>query len=393
MLERYEVTLPPDDDGNLQSVPLVSCITNQVLGYFGNSMVMPFQIPAEATALTTTTNADGTKVPGLTTADVTDALTRFHTDGFSPPHTTIALPTKGVLGEAVLGHCPSAEKIDLTRFWNWQDSPADQATDIQPVQVPQGSLTAGLSAPSDLVGMAPMINNFSTTGVTPDTSLARALADAAAKEQGFDIKALTNADNLATVQGKTLETAEAARKDALQQATTLATKAMDAAVKVATTKKGEDKVGDSVDPLTVLFAKDKDKIEDAPAGTSAKGQTQAIKDWAAKAKAAKATAISVKGYSSTDDTASKADDLQNGRATALKTALEQAGLTGVTAAKGGKLSKGEAGTQRKADATITEPKQGKDGGKGGKDATGTADAGAGGGGDGSGGSGGGSGGN
>jgi outer membrane protein OmpA-like peptidoglycan-associated protein len=372
MLERYEVTLPPDDDGNPRSVPLVSCITNQVLGYFGNSMVMPFQIPAEATALTATTTPDGTEVPGLTTADVTNALTRFHTDGFAPPHTAIALPTKGVLGEAVLGHCPSAEKIDLTRFWNWQDSPADAATDIQPVQVPQGSLTAGLTAPNDLAGMAPLINNFSTTGVTPDTSLARALADAAAKEPGFDIAALTNAGNLATVQGKTLETAEAARKDALQQATTLATHAMDAAVKVATAKKGEDKDGGGVDPLTVLFAKDKDKVEDAPAGTNAKGQTQAIKDWAAKAKAAKATAISVKGYSSTDDTAAKADDLQKGRATSLKTALEQAGLAGVTAAKGGKLTQGDAGTQRKADATITEPKQGAKGGKtGGKDATGT----------------------
>jgi hypothetical protein len=378
LLERYEVTLPPDDNGVPRSVPLVSCITNQVLGYFGNSMVMPFQIPAEATAITTTTTPDGTVVPGLTTADVTNALTRFHTDGFAPPHTTIGLPTKGVLGEAVLGHCPSAEKIDLTRFWNWQDSPADAATDIAPVQMPQGSLTAGLTAPNDLVGMAPMINNFSTTGVTPDTSLARALADAASKETGFDVGALTNAGNLATVQGKTLETAEAARKDALQQATTLATKAMDAAVQVATAKKAADKAT-PVDPLTVVFGKDKSAIEDAPAGTTAKGQNQAIKDWAAKAKAAQATAVSVKGYSSTDDTASKADDLQTARATALKKALDQAGLTGVTAAKGGKLTQGDAATQRKADATITKPAQGKDAGKdtgteAGKDTGGTTTA-------------------
>ena len=36
--------------------------------------------------------------------------------------TTIAVPTGGVFGEAVLGQAVSAEKIDLSRFWNWKDS-------------------------------------------------------------------------------------------------------------------------------------------------------------------------------------------------------------------------------------------------------------------------------
>ena len=36
--------------------------------------------------------------------------------------TTIASPTGGVFGEAVLGPAVSVEKIDLSRFWNWQDS-------------------------------------------------------------------------------------------------------------------------------------------------------------------------------------------------------------------------------------------------------------------------------
>lgn len=35
----------------------------------------------------------------------------------------IAVPTGGVFGEAVLGQAVSAEKIDLSRFWNWSDSP------------------------------------------------------------------------------------------------------------------------------------------------------------------------------------------------------------------------------------------------------------------------------
>ena len=33
------------------------------------------------------------------------------------------LPSGGVFAEAVLGRFNSAEKLDITRFWNWQDSP------------------------------------------------------------------------------------------------------------------------------------------------------------------------------------------------------------------------------------------------------------------------------
>lgn len=358
LLERYELTLPPDDDGNAQAVPLVSCITNTVLGYFGNCMILPFQIPFAATAATTTTGPDGNVIPGLTTADITDALTRFHTDGFTPPHSTIALATKGVLGEAVLGHCPSAEKIDLTRFWNWQDSPADAATEIGGVTVPQGSLTSGLTAPSDLTGIAPVINNFSTTGITPDTALGQALGTAAAQQAGFDIAALTNESNLATVIGKTLDNAEAARKDALNQASTLAGKAMDSAVQLVT---GAKKAADAKDKqaevptLSVFFAADKVVIQDAPAGTTAKGQLAAITAWAAKAKAAKATAITVRGFSSSDDTATEAADLQAGRSDALRGRLEAEGLAGVTTAPGGSLSgpAGDTGKLRRADASIT----------------------------------------
>ena len=58
-----------------------------------------------------------------------EALLRFHRQAFAPPQSSITLPARGVLGEAVLGACESSEKIDLTRFWNWQDSPADTAAD------------------------------------------------------------------------------------------------------------------------------------------------------------------------------------------------------------------------------------------------------------------------
>ena len=41
----------------------------------------------------------------------------------SIPKASVALPSGGIFGEAVLGQGLAAERIDLTRFWNWQDSP------------------------------------------------------------------------------------------------------------------------------------------------------------------------------------------------------------------------------------------------------------------------------
>lgn len=46
----------------------------------------------------------------------------------------VPLPSGGVFAEAVLGRCNSAEKLDITRFWNWQDSPLpEKAPEIAPI--------------------------------------------------------------------------------------------------------------------------------------------------------------------------------------------------------------------------------------------------------------------
>lgn len=46
----------------------------------------------------------------------------------------VPIPTGGVFAEAVLGRSNSAEKLDITRFWNWQDSPIPlQPPEIAPV--------------------------------------------------------------------------------------------------------------------------------------------------------------------------------------------------------------------------------------------------------------------
>jgi hypothetical protein len=67
-----------------------------------------------------------------------------------PQVSLVPLPTGGVFAEGVLGEFNSAEKLDLTRFWKWQESPIPNlAPEIAPVQ--QGRQTR-IGAP--MVGAA-----------------------------------------------------------------------------------------------------------------------------------------------------------------------------------------------------------------------------------------------
>jgi hypothetical protein len=209
MLEGFTIGVPAGGITDAtEDVPLLNCVENRVLGFYGNSMIMPFVIPRSV--------ADDM---GITNAEVQDLLTEFHKTGFSPPTSLVALPTFGVLGEAVLGHCVSGEKIDLTRFWNWQDSPADVAPGIADLTLPTTkTVTTAVTAPSALTGLTPLINNINANPTVPgaDAVLLGTLAQAAAAQKGFDISALTNASDLAKIVLGGQTAAEKARADALQ---------------------------------------------------------------------------------------------------------------------------------------------------------------------------------
>ena len=59
--------------------------------------------------------------------------TRIHVG--STREDQVPIPTGGVFAEAVLGRANSAEKLDITRFWDWQESPIPiQAPDIAAIQ-------------------------------------------------------------------------------------------------------------------------------------------------------------------------------------------------------------------------------------------------------------------
>lgn len=62
---------------------------------------------------------------------------------------SIALPTSGVFGEAVLGDSNAAEKIDLTRFWNWSEALAPiRPTEIAALKQPTGQAPAAPTLPN-----------------------------------------------------------------------------------------------------------------------------------------------------------------------------------------------------------------------------------------------------
>ncbi len=49
----------------------------------------------------------------------------------------VSIPTGGLFGEAVLGQSNTADKVDITRFWNWKDSlPPIRPTEIGPLHQP-----------------------------------------------------------------------------------------------------------------------------------------------------------------------------------------------------------------------------------------------------------------
>jgi hypothetical protein len=254
MLEGFTIGVP---SGGLtdptQQVPLLNCVANQVLGYYGNAMIMPFNIPAEVAATVSVNGnpAQGTASRPFTTAEVQKALTAFHRTGFSPPISRVTLPTRGVLGEAVLGQCPSAEKIDLTRFWNWIDSPIPQAADIAGNLLNKGSSLIGATAPSALTGMPSQITNINAPPADATAALQALISGRDTKE----VQDITGRQELAALEGKTLETAEKARADALARAQTLASDGLSKASDIMKAKVEAEKSARQEDQRTQTDAK------------------------------------------------------------------------------------------------------------------------------------------
>lgn len=81
----------------------------------------------------------------------------------------IPIPTGGVFAEAVLGRSNSAERLDATRFWNWQDSPIPlQPPEIAAIQMGSRSQPVDIK-PGQL--SSPILNIMNPTSLPDPTGI------------------------------------------------------------------------------------------------------------------------------------------------------------------------------------------------------------------------------
>lgn len=162
-------------------------------------------------------------------------LKRTGLDQPVPKTEMVALPSGGVFAEAVLGRFNSAEKLEMTRFWNWQDSPIPfVASEIAPVQagtrsLPEDLTPGQLSAPivsiqnpvalPDPTGMAAVVAAIQNGGAFRDMS---GLAQSAATAQAAQAASAAGASAVAKQAAQNLETVMSQNTERLKVAAQLA---------------------------------------------------------------------------------------------------------------------------------------------------------------------------
>ena len=141
---------------------LASVVDNRVIGVVGNSLVMPV--------------ARGMRLdPVFRDAEDEGVSLLDHYRPTTPDDPLrIALPTKGIYAEAVMGQCNSCEIKEEDRFWRWEESPIpDSPTPIQPV-----STDSRRSEPPSLTPQpfsSPIINLQNAPAAPDPTGMANAL--------------------------------------------------------------------------------------------------------------------------------------------------------------------------------------------------------------------------
>jgi hypothetical protein len=99
----------------------------------------------------------------------------------------IPIPTDGLFAEAILGRSNASEKLDITRFWDWQESPIPmQAPDIAPLQAGMHTVS-GAPVPGQL---GPATVGFQNPAAFPDPAGLGGLFDLMSSEIFRDMSGL-----------------------------------------------------------------------------------------------------------------------------------------------------------------------------------------------------------
>jgi competence ComEA-like helix-hairpin-helix protein len=193
---------------------VASVVENELIGIVGNCMVLPV---ARGFHLDPTFNQDD--------ENPVDLLEHYEPNTPIDP-TRVAIPTRGVYAEAVMGACNSCETIDETRYWRWSEEPIpDSPASILPVSTETRRAEPADVTPTEL---PPPIIAMQSAPAAPDpTGLAAALG---LLGQAGVFKDITGLEG-------TQKNAAAALQQAMETATTFGTKAADLALQA---KLGKD---------------------------------------------------------------------------------------------------------------------------------------------------------
>lgn len=141
---------------------VASVVENELIGIVGNCLVMPV--------------ARGFHLDPTFRQDVErpiDLLEHYQPNTPIEP-SRLAVPTRGVYAEAVMGACNSCERKEEERFWRWEESPLpDAPPQILPVSTDSRRAEPANVTPTDFP--APIINLQNAPAAPDPTGLAAAM--------------------------------------------------------------------------------------------------------------------------------------------------------------------------------------------------------------------------
>jgi hypothetical protein len=149
---------------------LIEYIDPQPLTTYGNYLVFRYNFDESGLTPDQVANLSASQRQELETWKT---WVNQHVDFSKVDQQTIAMGTGGTFAEAILGRFNASEKLDITRFWDWQTSPIPfQAPDIAALQAGSRAM-ADDTTPSSLG--APVVNIMNPPAL-PDPGTAATLA-------------------------------------------------------------------------------------------------------------------------------------------------------------------------------------------------------------------------
>jgi hypothetical protein len=166
---------------------VIDQVEPKTLTVAGNFLVLRAPVDsAEPSGVT----AGGTELPWTQLLE-----SRGFNVGEQPDTRIVPIPTNGVFAEAVLGRSNSAEKLEYTRFWNWQDSPIPlQPTEIAPVDT--GSRATSEDLRPGQLGQ-PVLNIVNPSSLPDPAGLGAVLSAVANGNMFRDMSGLAGTQTLA----------------------------------------------------------------------------------------------------------------------------------------------------------------------------------------------------